>query len=160
MVFNNVLVPFDDSEHAHAALHLAVDLVGSDEGATIHIITVTSNDIMPPSMLSAAGAFGEAPIDYASYETLLSSIAERSNRELHDGVAALLGKDMDGIKAKVVIETRLAPSPVDGITSYAADHRCDLIIMGRRGLGALRGMLGSVSYSVLRSSDIPVLTVK
>lgn len=160
MVFSNILVPFDDSEHAHAALHLAIDLVGSDPWATIHIVTVTSNDIMPPSMLTATGAFGEAPIDYASYETLLTSIAERSDRELHDNVAAILGKDIDVVKAKLVIDTRLAPSPVDGITCYAADHRCDLIIMGRRGLGALRGMLGSVSYGVLRSSEIPVLTVK
>ena len=32
--------------------------------------------------------------------------------------------------------------------------------MGRRGLGALRGMLGSVSYAVLRNADMPVLTVK
>ncbi len=32
--------------------------------------------------------------------------------------------------------------------------------MGRRGLGAVRGMLGSVSYALLRESEIPVLTVK
>ena len=31
---------------------------------------------------------------------------------------------------------------------------------GRRGLGALRGMLGSVSYGVLHSAEMPVLTVK
>lgn len=160
MLFKNVLVPFDESEHAQAALHLAIDFVGDDPTATIHIVAVVSNDIMPPSMISAAGAFGEAPIDYTSYESLLTSIAERSDRELRDSIGSILGKDLDAIKAKVVIDTRLAPSPVDGITNYAADHRCDLIIMGRRGLGALRGMLGSVSYGVLRSSEIPVLTVK
>lgn len=31
---------------------------------------------------------------------------------------------------------------------------------GRHALGALRGMLGSVSYGVLRSVEVPVLTVK
>ena len=160
MVFKNVLVPFDESEHAQAALHLAIDLVGDDPEAAIHIITVVPNDIMPPSMISAAGTFGETPIDYNSYESLLTSLVETSDRELRDNVGGMLGKDMDAIQAKIVIDTRLAPSPVDGISTYAADHRCDLIVMGRRGLGALRGMLGSVSYGVLRSSDIPVLTVK
>ncbi len=160
MVFKNVLVPFDESEHAQAALHLAIDLVGDDPEAAIHIITVVSNDIMPPSMISAAGTFGETPIDYNSYESLLTSLVETSDRELRDNVGGMLGKDMGAIQAKIVIDTRLAPSPVDGISTYAADHRCDLIVMGRRGLGALRGMLGSVSYGVLRSSDIPVLTVK
>lgn len=160
MVFKNVLVPFDESEHAQAALRLAIDLVGDDPEAAIHIITVVSNDIMPPSMISAAGTFGETPIDYNSYESLLTSLVETSDRELRDNVGGMLGKDMDAIQAKIVIDTRLAPSPVDGISTYAADHRCDLIVMGRRGLGALRGMLGSVSYGVLRSSDIPVLTVK
>ena len=35
-----------------------------------------------------------------------------------------------------------------------------MIAMGSRGLGALRGMIGSVSFAVLRSSQIPVLIVK
>lgn len=160
MLFKNVLVPYDESEHAAAALHLAIDLVGDDPEATIRVVTVVSNDIMPPSALSAAVAFDTSPVSYENYEALLSHIAERSDRELHDDVAGFLGKDMQGIHAKLVIETRLAGSPVEGITNYAMDHRCDLIVMGRRGLGALRGMLGSVSYGVLRSADIPVLTVK
>ena len=36
----------------------------------------------------------------------------------------------------------------------------DLVVMGRRGLGALRGMLGSVDFGVLRSVEVPILTVK
>ena len=46
------------------------------------------------------------------------------------------------------------------LADYAKHHDVDLIVMGRRGLGAIRGMLGSVSYSLLRETDIPVLTVK
>lgn len=47
MLFKNVLVPYDESEHAAAALHLAIDLVGDDPEATIRVVTVVSNDIMP-----------------------------------------------------------------------------------------------------------------
>lgn len=46
------------------------------------------------------------------------------------------------------------------LSRYAEEHDCDLIVMGRRGLGAIRGMLGSVSFGVLRATDVPVLTVK
>ena len=115
MLFKNVLVPYDESEHAAAALHLAIDLVGDDPEATIRVVTVVSNDIMPPSALSAAVAFDTSPVSYENYEALLSHIAERSDRELHDDVAGLLGKDMQGIHAKLVIETRLAGSPVEGL---------------------------------------------
>lgn len=48
MLFKNVLVPYDESEHASAALHLAIDMVGDDPEATIRVVTVVSNDIMPP----------------------------------------------------------------------------------------------------------------
>lgn len=160
MLFKNVLVPFDESDHARAALHMAIDMVGDDPAATIHVIMVVSSDIMPPSMLSAPNAFGDTFMDYQNYDAMLTSIAKRTNQELHDSVAGILGKDAETLAAKLVIEAQLAPSPVDGITSYASEHGCDLIVMGRRGLGALRGMLGSVSYGVLRTSEIPVVTVK
>lgn len=160
MLFKNVLVPFDESDHARAALHMTIDMVGDDPAATIHVIMVVSSDIMPPSMLSAPNAFGDTFMDYQNYDAMLTSIAKRTNQELHDSVVGILGKDAETLAAKLVVEAQLAPSPVDGITSYASEHGCDLIVMGRRGLGALRGMLGSVSYGVLRTSEIPVLTVK
>ncbi len=160
MLFKNVLVPFDESDHARAALHMTIDMVGDDPAATIHVIMVVSSDIMPPSMLSAPNAFGDTFMDYQNYDAMLASIAKRTNQELHDSVVGILGKDAEALAAKLVVKAQLAPSPVDGITSYASEHGCDLIVMGRRGLGALRGMLGSVSYGVLRTSEIPVLTVK
>lgn len=132
MLFKNVLVPFDESDHARAALHMAIDMVGDDPAATIHVIMVVSSDIMPPSMLSAPNAFGDTFMDYQNYDAMLTSIAKRTNQELHDSVAGILGKDAETLAAKLVIEAQLAPSPVDGITSYASEHGCDLIVMGRQ----------------------------
>ena len=40
-------------------------------------------------------------------------------------------------------------SPHDSITAYADEGGYDCIVMGHRGLGAVRGMLGSVCYSCL-----------
>ena len=46
------------------------------------------------------------------------------------------------------------------ILNYAYDRECDLIVMGCRGLNAVLGMMGSVSYAVLRSAECPVFIVK
>ena len=37
--------------------------------------------------------------------------------------------------------------PGEQIVAFADEHACDLIVMGSRGLGALRGILGSVSQT-------------
>ena len=50
-------------------------------------------------------------------------------------------------------------NPRDIICQYAADNDIDCIIMGRRGIGGIRGTLGSVSAAVLRGTDLPVLVV-
>ena len=51
-------------------------------------------------------------------------------------------------------------SPHDAITGYAEAGDYDCIVMGHRGMGAVRSMLGSVCYSVLQKTQIPVLIVK
>ena len=61
---------------------------------------------------------------------------------------------------RIVIEFLEETAPGPQIVSYARDNGCDLIVMGSRGLGALRGMLGSVSSHVLREAEMPVMVVK
>lgn len=65
-----------------------------------------------------------------------------------------------GLMNKIVIELLEETNPGNQIVSYAHENNCDLIIMGSRGLGALRGILGSVSNYVLREANVPVLVVK
>jgi nucleotide-binding universal stress UspA family protein len=59
------------------------------------------------------------------------------------------------------IETLVVESsPAAGVTSTAKDRGADLIVVGRRGLGALQSFfMGSVSQRVLELSDRPVLVV-
>ena len=51
-------------------------------------------------------------------------------------------------------------SPADLIVKCARDEGCDLIVMGSRGKGGVKGFLGSVSYAVVQSSPIAVLIAK
>ena len=71
-----------------------------------------------------------------------------------ENIAPLVG-DAEGIGIAVV-----NGSPHDSITAYADEGGYDCIVMGHRGLGAVRGMLGSVCYSVLHKTNVPVLIVK
>jgi nucleotide-binding universal stress UspA family protein len=52
------------------------------------------------------------------------------------------------------------PAP-EAILSVAATRKCDLIVMGSRGMGSLKGMvLGSVSTKVSHYARCPVMVVR
>ena len=61
---------------------------------------------------------------------------------------------------KVYIELLQETQPGGQIVTYAIYNLSDLIVLGSRGLRALRGLLGSVSSYVLPHADVPVLIVK
>ncbi len=57
-------------------------------------------------------------------------------------------------------ETELLDSPpAKAITDVAKTRGADEIVIGSRGLGRLRGALGSVSQSVLHEAQVPVVVV-
>jgi nucleotide-binding universal stress UspA family protein len=52
-------------------------------------------------------------------------------------------------------------NPAARIVSHAQDNGVSMIVLGRRGLSDLQGLLmGSVSHTVLQLADCPCLTVK
>lgn len=157
MPFKRVLVPFDESDHAQGALHVALDLVGDDPEALVSVVEVVSPTALPdplPPAEAADGAWNAAFLD--EYDRLMGARLERMRADLADTVARALDDARCATSAEVVI----AGTPVEGIVEYVERHGIDLVVMGRRGLGPLRGMLGSVSFGVLRSVSVPVLTVK
>ena len=53
------------------------------------------------------------------------------------------------------------PDTVDAILDYATKKSFALIIMGTRGLTSLKGLIyGSLAYTMLNKSPIPVMLVK
>jgi nucleotide-binding universal stress UspA family protein len=65
-------------------------------------------------------------------------------------------------RAKIPFEMRmLVGSEADSIVKLARAKRCDQIVMGMRGLGAVaRVVLGSVSMKTLQLADAPITLVK
>lgn len=160
MKISNIMVPFDGSEHALRALDYAKDLASAVEGdVRVSIVHVVTAGMVDPRDLDAEGSLNGVPlglVDRAEYQALVDKATERVRenieKDLHDVIA--------GMGDAAVVDVIADPSATDAIIYYAKTHDCDLIVMGRRGLGALRGMLGSVSYGVLHGTDVPVLTVK
>lgn len=159
MKFSNILVPFDKSKHAVHALEVARGLAEEDPSICLHVVDITYVSEMPPSLGLDANPYKNVPplaVDPDLYHKLVEAALQREEQSMHEAIGSLL----DDAANPVSIQAANSASVVDGINDYATEHDCDLIVMGSRGLGLLRGMLGSVSYGVLRSSEIPVLIAK
>ena len=156
MLYDNILVPYDGSPSARAALTEAVRFAKDDPGLTLHIVQIADVEQLVIDKLEAEGR------DYitvsasddlrATHNEVKSEADERLERQV-DGVTLGL---MNKVNTELLEEVNPGPQIVD----YAIERDCDLIVMGSRGLGGLRGMIGSVSSHVLRNADIPVLIVK
>lgn len=159
MKLSNIMVPYDGSEHAARALAYAEKLAAALPDAHVFIVHVMPSDMVDAEDLDDGGSLNGVPlglIDRSAYQGLVERAIDRAR----DKVAAALQDDIAGMGDAVTVDVVADPSAADAIVYYAKTHDIDLIVMGRRGLGALRGMLGSVSYSVLHAADMPVLTVK
>jgi nucleotide-binding universal stress UspA family protein len=63
--------------------------------------------------------------------------------------------------AKKVTTAYFGGDPADVILNAAKKEKADLIVLGTRGLGEIKGLfLGSVSHKVSAHANCPVLTVK
>jgi nucleotide-binding universal stress UspA family protein len=65
-------------------------------------------------------------------------------------------------QTKIEVEEDLLEGPAaDAILSAADIRNCDLIVMGSRGMGSLKGMIfGSVSAKVSQYAQCPVMVVR
>ena len=134
-----ILVPIDSSEIARRAIEQAAKVNRYGE-AVIHLLYVADiNKLAINAYLS---------------NNVLSEISKAGNKIL-DEARALFPEDMK------VIKVYRTGEPAETVEDYADEIKPDLIIMGSRGLGLVRGvLLGSVSKYVLEHAKCPVLIVK
>jgi nucleotide-binding universal stress UspA family protein len=139
MQIKRILAPIDGSEHAENALFYAVDLA-EKVGASVTILTVVPEVVADPDWMR----------DYTlkmkeEGERILSDALEKAKGRQGVSVTTEL---REGYVAEVILEA-----------ANSGDH--DIIVIGHRGLGVVRGfLLGSVSRKVVDQANIPVLIVK
>lgn len=146
--YKNILVPYDGSEHAKQALAQAVDLAECGEGTKLYIASVCN-------MVSAMSNFDQVSIAEGCLTTQLSEeLEEQCKKDLDEADGAVPAS----IARECLYEVG-SPGPV--LLQMAEDHHCDLIIMGSRGLGPLKGIfMGSVSSYLASRAKCPVLIAK
>ncbi|WP_303249608.1 universal stress protein [uncultured Slackia sp.] len=160
MKLSKIMVPYDGSEHARRALDYAKGLAAmAGEDARVFIVHIMPSDMIDAKDLDDGGSLDGVPlglVDREAYQGLVEKATERAKAKVSAGLSDVIAEMGDAAAIDVVADS----SAADAIVYYAKKNDIDLIVMGRRGLGALRGMLGSVSYGVLHGADVPVLTVK
>ena len=134
-----VVAGYDGSEASRAALAEAGRRAGP--GGTVYVVYGFG---VPPDFFGAP-----------YYERLLEE-REGRGRELLD---ELLTKGATALPP-AHYEAELIGGPVaDAINTVARTREADEIVLGSRGLGAVRAALGSVSQAVLRDADRPVVVI-
>lgn len=140
MPFKKILVPFDGSAAAIAALGAAAQMARHSD-AKLAVLNVA--EILPLPAAPTAEAF------------LKRGMEEVQELELKKAAVVLRR-----LKAKALFVSA-AGHPVDAVVKYARKGKFDLIVMGSKGRSGLQQMLlGSVSEGVIRHAHCAVLVVR
>ncbi|MBM7567606.1 universal stress protein [Paenibacillus sacheonensis] len=143
MSYSNILVAYDGGLPSAKALDRAIDMVQHYPEAKLTVLYVYS--------VAAVAVADSMVVVPTSVQREQFVQAQELLAEAEARVAAV------PFATAVLLEG----SPGETIVDYANQHQCDLIVIGSRGLGAIREfVLGSVSHYVLQHTQLPLLVVK
>ncbi|ELZ96993.1 universal stress protein UspA-like protein [Haloferax mucosum ATCC BAA-1512] len=139
--YERILTPTDGSQCANAAVTFGSELAVSTE-ADLHGLSVVN--------VAYFGADVRGPV-------LVEEFEERAERAVSDAVDTAADVGVENVTETVKRDV----SVHNGILSYIDDHDIDLVVVGTHGhTGFDRYMLGSVAEKLIRTSPVPVLTVR
>jgi nucleotide-binding universal stress UspA family protein len=139
MEIKNILVPVDGSEGSDRAITHAISIAEICEAKLNFLYVANINPLAINACLSDA---------------ILEAVTKAGN--------VIIDRAMEmvpsGIEKEAFSETG---SPAVVILDFATSNNADLIVMGSRGLGIVKGvLLGSVSQYIVEQARCPVLVVK
>ena len=138
-MMKNILVPVDGSEGADRAIEKAVMLAKLCNAKVTFLYVANINQLAINAVLSDA---------------ILDSVTKAGNVILERAMEMV----PEGVEKESFSDTG---SPAVVVLDFAESNNIDLIVMGSRGLGVVKGvLLGSVSQYVVEQAKCPVLVVK
>jgi len=138
-MYDRILLPTDGSEASDRAVAQAIGLA-RETGARLHVLYVVEDIPYAPEMMDDE--------------------VESQLRETGEKVLSSLRERADEAGIEVVAELREG-APHAAILEYADEADVGLVVMGTHGRSGLdRYLLGSVTERVVRTADVPVLTVR
>ena len=140
MGFKRILVPIDGSEISERTVEQAIYLAEINQAKLDFLYVANINQLAINACLS---------------EAILEAVTKAGNVIL-DRAIEKVPKDL--IQVEGYTETG---SPAVAILEFAEKMDSDLIVIGSRGLGLVKGvLLGSVSQHVVERAKCPVIVVK
>lgn len=145
--YRTIVVPVDGSDNSKRAVEHAVT-IASTVGASLTLVYVANIVSVISNLDQIPNASG-----YVTEQVALDM--EEEGKKILDAVTANIPDSV------TVGEAFEVGSPGPAILSVAKKNNADLIVMGSRGLGPLKGLfMGSVSSFVVTHAACPVMIVK
>lgn len=141
-MYDTILVPYDGSDEAEAGAEHAIDLAAA-LGASVHGLYVMHLPDAP-----------RGPFVRDDEESMREEYREYGEERM-----AELGEMAEAAGVDCTTGLESGP-PAAGVVEHAEELGVDVIVMGTGYRGRLGGLLGSTAEKVIRSTDIPVTTVR
>ncbi len=139
-MYDKILLPTDGSAGMDDVINHAVSLAEQHD-ATLHALYVVNT-----------ASLSDLPID-SSWEGINQALKREGEHAM---------EQIETVANDVELKTSMVDgSPAKEIVNYATEESIDVVVMGTSGRsGVDRLLLGSVAERVVRSSPVPVLTIR
>jgi len=146
----NILVPFDFSKTAEAALNLALDIAAKQNGAVSLLYVIAD-----PFAVKSGSGLNEKEYRNSNIRKFLEAVKKDSFANLKTVIDKLPNRKA-GIKPFVSVN----PSVYQGILKFVSSKKISLIVMGTHGASDIKTkFMGTNTERVFRMTKKPVLIV-
>ncbi|QGX96047.1 universal stress protein [Haloplanus rallus] len=141
-MYETILIPFDGSDEARKGAEHGIELAATC-GATVHALYVVDLPGAPRTVYLRDDE-DEMRERYREYgEEVTTEVCEMASEA--------------GLDCVTVIRTG---SPGEEIVDYAKDEGVSAVVLGTAYRGRFRALLGSTAEKVVRTAEVPVVTVR